>query len=156
MSFSLLKKKAHSLLDKAGWIAHIKNPREYDVALQLMDELIEDYDYNLPLIEILSASIERWENESDAFAQFNKIINEMDQSLSLLKVLMDQHNLGTADLPEIGSKSLVSKILNGHRRLTIDHINALAKKFSISPVLFFPTGSQAPKAVKKSHSSRNS
>ena len=50
---------------------------------------------------------------------------------------MDQHNLGTADLPEIGSKSLVSKILHGHRRLTIDHINALSKKFGISPVLFF-------------------
>jgi len=52
-------------------------------------------------------------------------------------VLMDQNNLGTADLPEIGSKSLVSKILNGHRRLTIDHINSLSKRFGISPALFF-------------------
>ena len=142
MGFPLLKKKAHSLLDEAGWIAHIKNTAEYDVTWQLMDELIEDYDYNLPLIEILSASIERWENENKSFTQFNKTINEMDQSMSLLKVLMDQHNLGIADLPEIGSKSLVSKILNGHRRLTIDHINALAKKFGISPVLFFPTDSE--------------
>lgn len=65
-----------------------------------MDELIEDYDYNLPLIEILSASIERWENENKTFSQFNKAINEMDQGVSLLKVLMDQHNLGTADLPD--------------------------------------------------------
>ena len=139
MGFALLKKKAHSLLDEASWIAHIRNPEEYNVALQLMDELVEEYDYNLPLIEILSASIERWENESKTFSQFNQDINEMDQSVSLLKVLMVQHNLCIADLPEIGSKSLVSKILHGHRRLTIDHINALSKKFGISPVLFFPT-----------------
>ncbi len=138
MGFALLKKKAHSLLDEAGWIACIKNSKEYDVALQLMDELIEDYDYNRPLIEILSASIERWENESKYFSEFNRSISEIEQGVSLLKVLMDQYNLGTADLPEIGSKSLVSRILNGHRRLTVDHINALAKKFAISPVLFFP------------------
>ena len=142
MGFALLKKKAHSLLDEASWIAHIKSSEEYDVALQLMDELIEDYDYNLPLIEILATSIERWENESKAFSQFNKEIYGMDQSVSLLKVLMDQHNLGTADLPEIGSKSLVSKILHGHRRLTIDHINALSKKFGVRPELFFPANDE--------------
>lgn len=139
MGFALLKKKAHSLLDETSWIAHIKNDAEYKVALELMDELIDDYDYNLSLIEILSVSISRWENESKSFAAFNQTIDGIDQSLSLLKVLMDQHNLGIADFPEIGSKSLVSKILNGHRRLTIDHINALSKRFGISPVLFFPT-----------------
>jgi integrase len=43
-----------------------------------------------------------------------------------------------ADLPEIGSKSLVSKILNGRgRNLTRDHIAALSKRFSVSPALFF-------------------
>ena len=83
MGFALLKKKAHSLLDEASWIACIKNSEEYGIALQLMDELIEDYDYNLPLIEILSASIERWENENKTFSQFNKAINEMDQGVSL-------------------------------------------------------------------------
>ena len=48
--------------------------------------------------------------------------------------------LVTSDLPEIGSKSLVSKILNGHRRLTIDHIKALSNRFGIDPVLFFSSG----------------
>lgn len=137
MGFAMLKKKAHSLLEGAPWIAHIQNQRDYKMALTLMDELIEDYDYHLPLIEILSASIERWENESRSFAQFNAAVEQLDHSVSLLKVLMDQHQLGIADFPEIGSKSLVSKILNGHRRLTVDHIHALSKRFGISPVLFF-------------------
>ncbi|MCP4476143.1 MAG: transcriptional regulator [Gammaproteobacteria bacterium] len=142
MSFSALKKKAHSLLDEANWVAHIKNNKEYELALQLMDDLIEDYDYNLPFIEILSASINRWENESKSFSKFNKTIHGMDQGVSLLKVLMDQYDLGITDFPEIGSKSLVSKVLNGHRRLTVDHINALSKRFGISPVLFFSSDSE--------------
>lgn len=51
---------------------------------------------------------------------------------------MDQNDLGVADLPEIGSKSLVSKILNARdRRLTRQHIDALSKRFNISPALFF-------------------
>lgn len=143
MGFALLKKRAHSLLDEASWIAHIKNVEEYDIALKLMDELIEDYDYNLPIIEILSISIARWENESEVFALFNKTIQNLDQGLSVLNVLMDQYKLGVSDFPEIGSKSLVSKILNGHRRLTIDHINALTKRFRISPSLFFSASDES-------------
>jgi HTH-type transcriptional regulator/antitoxin HigA len=50
---------------------------------------------------------------------------------------MEQHKLGVADLPEIGSKSLVSRILNGERRLTRNHIEALSKRFNINPALFF-------------------
>ena len=40
------------------------------------------------------------------------------------------------DLPEIGSQSLVSKILNGERKLTVSHINHLAKRFGVSPLVF--------------------
>jgi len=58
--------------------------------------------------------------------------------VDVLKLLMEQHHLGVADLPEIGSKSLVSKILNGRgRNLTKDHIDALSKRFSVSPAIFF-------------------
>ena len=43
-----------------------------------------------------------------------------------------------ADLPEIGSKSLVSRILNGRgRNLTRDHIAALSERFGVSPAVFF-------------------
>lgn len=137
MGFALLKKKAHSLLDEAEWIARIKNKNEYGKALSLMDELIEDYDDNILLIEVLSSSIERWENENEEFFEFNESIAQMDSAISLLRLIMDQHDLGVSDLPEIGTKSLVSKILNGKRRLTLDHITALSKRFSVNPGLFF-------------------
>ena len=75
-------------------------------------------------------------NESDAFKVFNADIASLDTGVALLKLLMDQHHLGVADLPEIGSKSLVSKIMNGKRRLTVDHIHALSQRFAIDPALF--------------------
>lgn len=136
MGFAALKKKAHTLLDQASFIAHINSDEEHQLALALMEELIEDYDYHRLLIEILSVSIERWEDESTSFRQFNKVIRALKPDTTMLKVLMDHHNLGVADFPEIGSKSLVSKIMNNKRRLTLDHIQALSKRFGIDPVLF--------------------
>ena len=63
----------------------------------------------------------------------------MDQpaDLTMLRLLMDQYGLGTADLPEIGSKSMVSRVLSGKRNLNKKHIQALAGRFGINPGLFF-------------------
>jgi len=55
----------------------------------------------------------------------------------MLRLLMEQHKLKGTDFPEIGDKTLISKILNGSRRLTKDHITKLAERFDISPALFF-------------------
>jgi len=137
MSYSKLKKQAHQLFHQSSWIAEIKNPEEYDQALALMDELIDDYDFNRALITILAVSIEQWENKAASLEKFNNAINQIDPALSILRLLMEQYNLGVANFPEIGSKSLFSKILNHKRRLTADHIQALCKRFDISPSLFF-------------------
>ena len=50
---------------------------------------------------------------------------------------MDQYDLGTADIPEIGSKSMVSRVLSGERSLNKNHIKALIERLQISPSLFF-------------------
>ena len=137
MGFAMIKKKARALFEEAGFICRINNNHEYELALALMDELIEDYDYNRPLIELLSKSIERWENESDQFHAFNLRIKKLDDGVAVLKLLMDQHELGVADFPEVGSKSLVSKILNHQRQLTVNHIRTLSIRFGVDPTLFF-------------------
>ena len=138
MSYALIKEKAHELFEQAHFITHIDNEEDYTEALALMDELIEDYEHNKPLIEVLSLSIEKWEDQSEYFSEFNKDIESLDNDTSLLKVLMSQHHLKGDDLKnEIGSKSLVSMILNGKRKLTTEHIQALSNRFNISPSLFF-------------------
>ena len=138
MSYAALKKTAQRLSDQASFVVEITDDDEYEQALALMDELIDDYDNHLVLIELLSQSIDRWENDSPAFAAFNKRTSQGDPAVSVLRTLMEQHELGVADLPEIGSKSLVSKILNERdRQLTRQHIDALSRRFNISPALFF-------------------
>ena len=138
MSYSALKETAHLLSEQASFIVEIVNNEEYEQALALMDELIDDHDNHLVLIELLSKSIDRWESSSIDFAEFNQRTGSVDPSISVLRLLMDQHELGVADLPEIGSKSLVSKILNQRdRQLTRQHIEALSRRFHVSPALFF-------------------
>jgi len=136
MGFEQIKLKANELFSEATYIIEIKNDKEYQQALALMDELIEDYDNQRPLIELLSASIERWENTAEEFNEFNLRISKLDD-VATLKLIMEQHGLGIADLPEVGSKTLISKILNHKRNLTRNHIEALSKRFGLSPALFF-------------------
>ena len=138
MSFEDIKRKADELFKEASFVHRISNDDDYEQALALMDELVDDYDRYLPLIEVLSVAIEKWESESPEFAEFNKAVSELDDGVSLLRVLMDQYQLKADDLKnEIGGRSLVSMILNGSRSLTIDHIKALSQRFGISPAAFF-------------------
>ena len=138
MNYSNLKAKAVDFFSEAGFISHINNEADYKNALELMDEIIEDYDTYLPLIEVLSVSIEKWENESSEFAEFNSRVNALDDGVAVLKTLIDQYQLKAEDFRDsIGSKSLVSMILNGSRNLTREHIQALSDRFNLDPSVFF-------------------
>lgn len=116
----------------------ICNAREHMQALEQIEALLEDYETNCIVIEALSASIERYEASADEFKAFNQRQTAIDPAISTLRLLMEQHNLNTTDFEnEIGKKSLVSQILNGHKQLTRRHIENLAARFAISPALFF-------------------
>ena len=39
---------------------------------------MQDYDTNRLLIEVLSANIERWEDQAEEFSDFNAAVAEMD------------------------------------------------------------------------------
>lgn len=47
---------------------------DYEQALALMDVLVDDYDANRQLIELLSVSIEHWEEQAPEFAEFNRAV----------------------------------------------------------------------------------
>jgi len=120
-------------------LVHIDNQKDYEHAIELMDELVSDYSANKPLIEILAVSIERWEDQAEEFLEFNDAISKMDKGIAALRTLMAQHDLGVADLPELGSKGNVSKILNSAegKKLTRKHMEALGQRFSVPHTLFF-------------------
>ena len=137
MGFAVIKEKARELFEEASFISYVKNNEDYAQALALMDELVEDYDNHKSLIDVLATSITHWEDYSPEFTEFNLQIEKLSGDLALLKTLMEQHGLGVADVPEIGTKSLVSRVLSGKRNLTRKHIEALSRRFDISPALFF-------------------
>ncbi len=142
MSFSTIKAQARTLFNEAVFLTQIHNAEEYEQALEFMDDLIEEYDTYEPLIVMLAASIERWENQAPEFAEFNQHISDLDSGVAVLRTLMSQHQLQTDDFQnELGGKSMVSMILNGTRKLSKNHIQALSGRFKLSPALFFDTAS---------------
>lgn len=80
------------------------------------------------LLTLIARNIEAYENKRYPAQEIS--------SIEMLKFLMDEHGLGQDDLPEIGSQSLVSKIWNGERQLTLEHIKRLSNRFNVSPAVF--------------------
>lgn len=129
---------AAQILERYPVLREINSSTEHTQALELMENLIEHYDANVVLIEALANSIERYEEGAEEFASFNKEISGADSGVMMLRVLMDQYGLKTADFEhEIGKKSMVSQVLSGKRNLTKEHIIKLANRFKISPSSFF-------------------
>jgi len=142
MTALAFKDACHSFAQAAAPYYHITDNRYYEEALELIENLLEETqespdDPLNAVIEMLSRAIEAYENQDDELAAFEKLVTDQPADLAVLRLLMDQHDLGTVDLPEIGSKSMVSRVLSGERGLSKKHIQALSERFSIDPGLFF-------------------
>jgi HTH-type transcriptional regulator / antitoxin HigA len=59
--------------------------------------------------------------------------------VELLNVLIEELGLKQKELvPIFKTESIASAVLNGHRQLTIEHIEKLSTFFHVSPAVFFP------------------
>ena len=139
MTILAFKESYHDFAQIAEPYLHISNSKNYGEALELIETLLEEAEDSLDdptniIIEMLSRAIEIYENQDVELAKFTA---DADTDVSLLRTLMEQHDLRTADLPEIGSKSMVSRVLSGQRQLNKKHISELSKRFNINPNLFF-------------------
>ena len=138
MNIQHITQLASDLKSEIPFIGGIYSAEQHEEALSLMDELTEDYDNNLLLIDLLWPKIEAYEDAAPELSDFNQRIKNIDSGASMLRVLMQHHNLKTSDFrDEIGVKSVVSMIANEKRKLTAEHIKKLSARFDISPALFF-------------------
>ncbi len=119
----------------APFLAGIQNEEQYAQALELVDHLLLNDPEN-PLLDLVCAKITAWEESAPEFAEFNAMAQAMPGGIAVIRTLMDQYGLTLSDLPEIGSKSMVSRVLSGKRKLTLEHAKKLATRFGISPALF--------------------
>ena len=112
----------------------IRNEEEYDAAVErlnaLLEEVGDDEEHPLySLLDILGIIIEAYDNENYSIPSSGGV--------DALIYLMEEHSLSQSELAEIGSQGVVSEILSGKRKLNVRQIEALAKKFKVSPATFF-------------------
>jgi HTH-type transcriptional regulator/antitoxin HigA len=81
------------------------------------------------MAELLTLLIENFEEERYALKAACPV--------EILKELMSANNLKQKDLLDVfGTPSIVSEILHGKRRLTIEHIRRLSRRFRVSAGVF--------------------
>lgn len=126
-------------VDRMPFFISIESDADYELALEAMESLIDEDDTDHPLFDLLVQNISKWEDSADEFKEFNAAVSSMDKGAAVLRTLMAQHGLGVADLPELGSKSTVSKLINTAegKQLSRKHIQALSERFGVSPAIFF-------------------
>lgn len=78
--------------------------------------------------DLLSMVIERYESGGENQIFFEEA-DDIPKDIALLSTLMSQHGLTGCDFPEIGSKSMVSKVLNEGRSLSREAIERLCARF---------------------------
>jgi HTH-type transcriptional regulator / antitoxin HigA len=82
------------------------------------------------LAELLTLLIEDFESKRYKLPRAKPV--------DILRFLMDQHGLKQKDLADVfGTRSIVSEVLSGKRKLNREHIQRLSERFHISPEAFF-------------------
>lgn len=82
------------------------------------------------LAELLTLLIEDFESKRYELTRAKPV--------EVLRFLMDQHSLKQKDLIGVfRTRSIVSEILGGKRKLNREHIERLSQRFHVSPDVFF-------------------
>ena len=129
-------KATHALVADVPLLGEQPSEKDYKDALELVEYLLMN-EPNSPLLDIVCARISRYEANRPEIVALRKEMESVPVGIAVLRTLMDQYNLTISDFQdEIGSKSMVSRVLNGQRQLTLNHIKKLAARFGVSPALF--------------------
>jgi HTH-type transcriptional regulator/antitoxin HigA len=129
--------------DRADYAAHcskvpllsIRNDEELDQALEKISELIDAPGLSAGserYLEALSDLVGVYESKTVHFPKVGGV--------EVLRFLMEEHGLHQKDLVQVfGSKSIVSEVLNGKRRLSLRHIAKLSEYFGVPSDVFMET-----------------
>lgn len=123
-------------------LINIETDEQYEATLETLEQVLESASDTLddpmnPLIDMLSHAIERYESQDEELMAFIGEAETLPADIALLRTLMNQHHLTGSDLPEIGDKTMVSKVLNGKRILSRQAIEKLSERFELKPAMFF-------------------
>jgi HTH-type transcriptional regulator/antitoxin HigA len=125
--------QAWSHLQALAPVLVIRTEEQYDQALEtlhrLLDTVGDDETHPLyDLLDTLSILIQAYEESAMSAGDVSGI--------DVLKLLMDEHQLMAADLPELGTPAEVTDLLAGRGSLSVPQIQALANRFGVVPATF--------------------
>ena len=111
----------------------IRDESDYDEAIEHLNQLVDEVgvDEQHPLYDLLDTL----GTIIHAYEEGHHAISECD-AVEMLQYFMEEHELGIADLPEIGNPEFVSNILERKQELTVRDVHALADRFQVSPAVF--------------------
>lgn len=124
---------------RGQFVDGIEGPEDYARATVLLDELTDGHDlnkYEEQILIELEDAILAYEQKGEQLKAFNAAIKATTTPVQLIKDLMETLGLTGSDLPEIGDKFVVSKVLNGGRAISPRMALALAKRFHMDPKSF--------------------
>lgn len=124
---------------RGQFVNGISGPEDYARATVLLNELTDGHElnrYEEQILVELEEAILAYEQESAGLKAFNAEIKASMTPVQLLRDLMETLGLTGSDLPEIGDKSAVSKVLNGDRPISHKMAFALADRFHMDPRAF--------------------
>lgn len=115
-------------------LLRIHNEEEYDRAITRLNQLLDEVGTNeahplYELLDTLGAMIHAYEERYHGLPTCS--------GAEVLEYLMEEHGLTQAELPEVGSRGVVSEVLRGKRELDVRQIRGLAARFHVSPSVFF-------------------
>lgn len=130
---------------RGQFVYGIKDEADYARAAALLDELTDGHElnkYEEQILIELEDAILAYEGQSEQFEAFNAAIEARTTPVQLLRDLMETLKLTGSDLPEVGDKTVVSKVLNGERQISHKMAFALAERFGMDPRAFAPPADQ--------------
>ncbi|ECI4646629.1 transcriptional regulator [Salmonella enterica subsp. salamae] len=129
-------KATQALIAAVPLLGDSPSEKDYNNALELVEELLIE-NPSSPLLDIVCARITEYERQQPDIQALRDEMAAIPADLAVLRTLMDQYNLTISDFAdEIGSKSMVSRVLKGERQLNVNHIKKLSDRFNISPAAF--------------------
>ena len=119
-------------LVRAFPLVSIHNDAHLDEAVAVIDQLLDIPKRSTAEEEYLQALTDLVEVYEDAHVAIPTV-----SGLDALRYLMEENGLTQADLvPDFGTRSIVSEVLSGKRRLALTHIARLAERFGVPADVF--------------------
>ena len=111
----------------------IRTESQYDQALETLNRLLDTVgdDETHPLYDLLDTLGVLIHTYEESYAPVGDV-----SGIDVLKLLMDEHQLTTADLPELGTPAQVADLLAGRHALNVAQIHTLAKRFGVLSATF--------------------